>query len=413
MTLRILELSDRITGYSAYSKVSNELCLRLAALGHQVAHCPMGRANRMGKYVAQGGIMVYPSGLDQWSEDVAVDHYVDWKADMLLTLKEPWVFNRLYREAINFVPHAIIDHSPVSASITSRLHTAFRVIAVSRFGQRELRRAGIESTYIPHGVRCDQFRPMDDEGRARVRKMFYFDPDEFVVGIVAMNRARKMVPRMLRGYKLFRERNPDVKGHLMLWGDVRSSTTPEESILGVADVSVELLPEIMELGLGEAVRWPESRVIKAGIPDDAGPKYPEEWDMNKLYNCFNVLLHSTGGEGFGLPLIEAQATGCPVVATDYTAMPEHIGAGLTVPWSDYDVISTPGTRYALADIDKMADALTRTMNADPEKLAKKARSFAERFDWPATMDRYWKPFLEEAETEIRPLITKEGVRTWS
>ena len=407
--MRIIWLSDRITGYSAYSKVTSEACTMLSKMGHDVAHIPMGRANKMGKYYDKG-ILLYPSGNDPWSEDVTLDHYIDWKADVLITLKEPWVFNRIHREAINFVPHAIIDHSPVSASITSRLHTAFNVIAISRFGQRELHQNDVKSTYIPHGVRCDQFRPLDD--RSKIREMFYFDNDEFVVGIVAMNRTRKMIPHMLRGYKAFRERNPDVKGHLMLWTNIRPSIHSDEVLIGVSDVGVDLLPEIMRLELGEAVRWPEERVIKMGIPDFAGPKYPEEWDMVKLYNTFDVLLMCTGGEGFGLPLVEAQACGVPVISTDYAAGPEQVGSGLTVPVNDYVIMNTPGTRYAIPDIDGMADALTKIMNADPDKLARKARNFAMRYDWPNVMDRYWKPFLDEAEIELRPLVTAKEMKAW-
>jgi len=408
--LRILWLSDRIIGgYSAYSKVTYEVCTRLTKMGHKVAHIPMGGANRMGKWVYQG-VMIYPSGRDPWCEDVAVKHYIDFRADMLITLKEPWVFDSIHRQAINFVPHAIIDHSPVNPAITSRLHTAFKVIAVSRHGQRELRRAGIPSTYIPHGVRCDLYRPLD---KAKCKKLWFVNEDDFVVGIVAMNRARKMIAHQLRGYKRFLENNPDVKSKLILWTNVNPTVLQEEARpIGVSDVGVNLLPEIMGLGLGELVLWPDEELYLNGIPDWAGEDYEGGWDMVKLYNSFDVLLHCTGGEGFGLPLIEAQACGVPVITTEYAAGPELVGAGLTVRYNDYVVISTPGTRFALADIDQMAEALERIMNANPERLARKARRFAERYDWNIVMEKYWKPFLEECETELRPLVTSEGVRSW-
>jgi glycosyltransferase involved in cell wall biosynthesis len=61
----------------------------------------------------------------------------------------------------------------------------------------------------------------------------------------------------------------------------------------------------------------------------------------------------------------------------------------------------------------MAEALTRIMNADREKLLRKARRFAERYDWNIIMERYWKPFLEECGVELKPLLTKEGARAWA
>lgn len=377
-------------------------------MGHSVAHIPMGRANKLGKNVYEG-VLFYPSGNDALAEDVAIPHYTDFKADILIAMKELWNFNNIPRYAINFVPYSPIDHSPVSSLITSKMTTAFKVLVPSKFGQRELKHADIDSIHIPHGVPTNIYKPLD---KAECRKLFYLDPEEFVVGMVQMNRSRKMIPRQLRGYKRFREMNPDIKSHLMFWGNVNPSSFPEDPSLGVADVGVYLLPEIMQLGLGEAVRWPNWEEIDkiGGLPewDPTGG-----WDMVKLYNCFDVLLLCSGGEGFGMPLIEAQSVGCPVITTDYAAGPEQVGAGLTVPANDYVILNTPGTRYALADIDKMAEALTKIMNADREKLAKKARSFAEKYDWNVTLDRFWKPFLDEAEAELRPLVNKNGVSKWS
>ena len=149
MTLRILWNSDRILGTSAYSKVTYEVCTRLVRMGHQVAHIPMGRANRMGRWVYQG-VMIYSSGLDPFNEDVAVDIYADWKADLLIVLKDVWVLRSLYRWAVNFVPYLPIDHEPVNPSITARLHTAFKILVPSRFAQRELRREGFQAVSYTH-----------------------------------------------------------------------------------------------------------------------------------------------------------------------------------------------------------------------------------------------------------------------
>lgn len=409
MPLRLMLLGDRIIGgTSAYSKVGYETSKELTRIGCKIAHIPMSRANRMGKQVYEN-VLIYPSGDNPFGEDVAVRHYLDFKADMLITIKEPWVFEHIHKIAINFVPMAIVDHSPVSAMITSRLHTAFKVIAISHHAQGQLKNNNIESTYIPHGVRTDIYRPL--EHKKECRKMFFLDPDEFVVGIVAMNRTRKMIPRMLQGYKRFLELNPDVKSHLMLWTNVEPQVF-EESPKEIADLGAYLLPEIMELGLGEAVKWPDREIIQQGLPEWAGEDYRGGWDMVKLFNCFDVLLLCSGGEGFGLPLIEAQSVGCPVITTDYAAGPEQVGVGLTVPYDGYVILNSPGTRYALADIDKMAEAISKIMNANHEKLAKGARQFAMKYDWKVIVERYWKPFLEECEEELYPLVTSSGTKPW-
>jgi len=134
--------------------------------------------------------------------------------------------------------------------------------------------------------------------------------------------------------------------------------------------------------------------------------------MVKLYNAADVLLGITGGEGFFLPAIEAQACGTPVIVTDYAAAPEVCGCGYCVPVAAWAAMDTPGVRWALADIDKAAEFLARIANADREKMARRARRFAERFDWGRVMRLYWRPLLEELEAEVRPLVTRDGVGAW-
>jgi len=335
---------------------------------------------------------------------------------MLITLKEPWTFQHIHNYALNFVPYAIIDHSPVSPAITSRLHTAYKVLAPSRFAQRELKTAGIDNVaYMPHGVRTDLYKSLE-EHKEDCKRQWFLDPDDFTVLMVTMNRVRKMNPHAFRGYKRFLEMNPDVKSHLLFWGDMqpRGGEETEGAIGGgVSDAGVNLLPEVMNLGLGEAITWPDRSMISQGIPEWAGDDYKGGWDMVKLYNAADVLLFCTGGEGFGLPLIEAQACGVPVVATDYAAGPEQVGAGLTVKADNYVIINTPGVRRAIASVDGIAEALTKIMNSDREKMTRRAIRFADRYSWENVVEKYYKPFLEEAENDLKPLITKSGVRTWA
>jgi glycosyltransferase involved in cell wall biosynthesis len=135
--------------------------------------------------------------------------------------------------------------------------------------------------------------------------------------------------------------------------------------------------------------------------------------MVKLYNAADCILLTSGGEGAGLPLLEGAACGAIGITTDYAAGPEYVGPGLTIHPSDYVILNSPGTRYALADIDKTAEALTKIANADREKLAKKARAFAERYSWENVINQYWVPFLRQCEQELFPLISAEGLKTWA
>ena len=52
----------------------------------------------------------------------------------------------------------------------------------------------------------------------------------------------------------------------------------------------------------------------------------DEPDLAQLYNGAMALLHPSLCEGFGIPLVEAMACGCPVVTSNISAMPEVVGA---------------------------------------------------------------------------------------
>lgn len=109
-----------------------------------------------------------------------------------------------------------------------------------------------------------------------------------------------------------------------------------------------------ELGIADRVHFLEAI-------DDA--------QLVALYAAADCLLHPSFCEGFGLPLLEAMACGCPVVASDRSAMPEVLGeAGLLAP---------------VHDTGAMARALRRVLDepglAETMRTAGLAR--AETFSW--------------------------------
>jgi glycosyltransferase involved in cell wall biosynthesis len=82
-------------------------------------------------------------------------------------------------------------------------------------------------------------------------------------------------------------------------------------------------------------------------------------DMPSIYAKADMVLFASTYEGFGLPIIEAQATGRPVVTSSVTAMPEVAGAGACLV-DPYDVASIrSGVLRVFADASYRASLIHR------------------------------------------------------
>jgi len=87
--------------------------------------------------------------------------------------------------------------------------------------------------------------------------------------------------------------------------------------------------------------------------------------LNALYNAARILLHPSYYEGFGLPLIEAMATGTPIVTSNLSSMPEVAGpAALLVSPADSRAIAE-----ALVTLDQDEALRTRLIAEGYKRLA--------------------------------------------
>lgn len=104
-------------------------------------------------------------------------------------------------------------------------------------------------------------------------------------------------------------------------------------------------------------------------------EYPSNNDLNKIYNSVDCLVYPSSYEGFGLPVLEAQRAGCPVIALAASSIPEIVGNyPLLIP-----ILKEPYLIDALAKIK------------DPEIRAKVIDSgfqAANRFSWRKMAEEY-------------------------
>jgi glycosyltransferase involved in cell wall biosynthesis len=97
--------------------------------------------------------------------------------------------------------------------------------------------------------------------------------------------------------------------------------------------------------------------------------------LEALYNCATALLFPSLSEGFGWPVIEAQACGCPVVCSNLAPMPETAGeAGLF--------------RDATDEAGFATDILRLNNSAERGLWSEKSLRNAERFSTATMISRY-------------------------
>lgn len=107
-------------------------------------------------------------------------------------------------------------------------------------------------------------------------------------------------------------------------------------------------------------------------------------DLNILYNYSFTLLYPSFYEGFGIPILEAQKAGCPVIAYNSSSIPEVIG---TTPLLLKEM--------TLEEVRRCFHLLEQP--DEREKIRKNGFENAKRFTW----DRMYNQILEIYDEALR------------
>lgn len=99
-------------------------------------------------------------------------------------------------------------------------------------------------------------------------------------------------------------------------------------------------------------------------------------ELVSVLNNALAMLYVPFFEGFGLPIIEAQACGLPVIASNTSSMPEVLGQG--------------GILVDPFDVDSICEAMVRISDVELQKeLSKKGLENVKRFDWNQSAKDFW------------------------
>ena len=99
--------------------------------------------------------------------------------------------------------------------------------------------------------------------------------------------------------------------------------------------------------------------------------------LNTMYNEALCLLYPSDYEGFGLPILEAQKAGCPVIAQNASSIPEVIGEQGWMVKHD-----TPQRMAA-----EMTDIVKQLQSRSTQELITAGIENAKRFSWDKTYEQ--------------------------
>ena len=370
---RILIHSNAPWVPSGYGKQTAHLVRTLQSPGHEVvvsAFCGL-----TGSPIDWQGTTVLPSGQYEYGVDVLPSHLQFVKPDLTILLMDIWKLGPIGEQLAG---HNVAAWVPVDCTPLSRLDGQFlkqfgvRPIAMSRFGEEQLAEAGLRPLYAPHVVDRQIFQPLEADKRADYREQMGID-GRFVIGICAANNdaTRKGFPEQFAAFQQFHAKHPEA----MLW--VHS--------IPKAARGLDLQRLAAEMGIDHtAMRWTDVYPQVAGMFDDS---LMADW-----YGVLDVLSACSYAEAFGVPLIEAQACGTPVITTRGSAMMETKGSGWSVIGERY-WNPVHGAWWTRPRIDAITRAYGKALGV-AHVYREAAEKFASAYDSRDTAEAHWKGIVE-------------------
>lgn len=392
--MRIVWHSNSPLVGSGYGSQTAMFAERLHRAGHEViVSCNYGL--NMAK-ISMNGIEVLPAGYTDHSEDTLPAHWAHYQPDVLVTLYDIWVFSREVLGQVPVTAWTPVDHDPIPPGVTTAAKLCAGVWAMSRFGERELKRVGVECAYVPHGVDTDVYTPI---GQSEARRMLGIDEDCYLVTCVAANKgwpSRKNLPQLLAAWGTFARAHPGAK----LW--LHSNMLKVHSGL-----DLEVCADFYGVPK-ESIIYPDVYRLMRG---DYGLRA-----MNALYNSADLFVLPSAGEGFGIPAIEAAAAGCPVALTTFTAQAELVGPGFGIGWDQDDLMYTlANSEHVMVRPSRIIEALEWGLeHKGDQALRQAAREFAMQYDADRVFREYMLPALEaqaERQREVRAIVEEREART--
>jgi len=364
------------------------------------------------------------------------------RPDIVWGLGDPWMLEvqsqMKAQGGYRYVCYCPVDSEPYTPKWGAALAQADELVAMTEYGKGvllqipQLRSSNI--SVIPHGVDHTMFSKVDKSTREQMRKDIgggYVKDNTFVLGWIGKDQYRKQIWQLYELMYYLRSgdyiicqdcgsitpmeydpnlRKPRKVGSLRTYSpnyDYQSCWRCGSSQVdkGQADKDIILWSHMRNAPgtgydlshLGYIYKIDQSIFDASQSMDDRG--LPTQ-AINYLYNCFDALLMPTGGEGFGLPVLEAMACGTPVIYANYSGH-TSFAEGLPVRVRTFPEIRTQRFR-CIVDMGHLIEQVLK-LKADHNlrhQLSVRGMKTAGKMGWDM-FTQNWVNVLERAKNVKR------------
>lgn len=311
--------------------------------------------------------------------------------DIIIINNDLWIVS----EYVKFIPenNRIFTYSPVDA-LPVHVNWLDSIIKVNaRFGSyTEFAKKGMLAVkpnlnieIIGHGVDTSEFYRIED-----ARKFMANIPDDvFVVQTVNRNQPRKRIDLYLKAMRL--------------WLDRKSSSERNNIAFYYHGCLRDVGWNLVDL----AQRWGiDDRLLVTDQTDLTPAKGVSLSALCKIYNCADVHVMTSMGEGFGLSPFESAACGVAQVVPDHSA-PKELWEGIAplIKISEWEVLTGGiNTEGGVIDIEHLAEILEDLyQHRDKVKAIGKAA-----FDYVQREEFTWEYISKKFDTVIMKMLGSDS-----
>lgn len=250
----------------------------------------------------------------------------EYKPTHILSANDPWAASWIaehpYKKYYNFVWMPTVDAEGLSKKWLYEFSLADKILTYQSWSSDVLVKESKKihslgnAPYIP-----EDYFPIKERNELKEK----LGLSGFVIGTTMRNQARKRFPELFAAFKELLKIYPDTKLYCHCsYPDLQGWNIPQ--LLLNFEIAHKVYFSYICVNCKQI--WPSTFKAVAFCPSCKqnsgitcnGNLSMDVKAMNIMYNCFDLYIQPVNAEGLGMPMLEAAATGTPILGTKYASL---------------------------------------------------------------------------------------------